>query len=474
MFKHFLFILGAASTLGAGTVLAQPVADTTGARPPADITATVVHESAPGVNDASASGATPSAVTAPGAPAGLWGAWRAALGVHGVTTSASLTGMWIGDVSGGVHTGGVAQSLAYAAADADLEKLTGWWKGGHAFANAAFIRGRELSGPFVGDALVASNLEAYGSLRLYDAWIEQSLARGGLSMRLGSMGADEEFCGTSGGSMFTNSAFGWEAGIGANVVNGGPIYFVPALGARVAVNAGDAWHLRLGAYDGDSFDSPGGDPAINAHGVRFDLSRAQGAFLIAEACHEWGGKEAERPGCAKLGAWRHTADFPDNLRDSRGASFALSGLDPAMHHGNQGVYGALEQKLWNAPRGDERGIFAWTRIAAAPADRSMYSSVMEAGLHWAGPFAGRGRDALGVGFVTANVSPDLGQHVRDANAARGGNAPVPDWERVVEAAWQFRFGEHFTITPDAQWVMHPGTTSSTPNAVVAGLRVSWQ
>ena len=28
----------------------------------------------------------------------------------------------------------------------DLGKLTGWWRGAHAFANLAFIRGRDLSG----------------------------------------------------------------------------------------------------------------------------------------------------------------------------------------------------------------------------------------------------------------------------------------------------------------------------------------
>ena len=186
----------------------------------------------------------------------------------------------------------------------------------------------------MGDALVASNLEAYPSLRLYDAWIEQSFALERASVRFGSMGADEEFAGTDGGAMFTNSAFGWEAGIGANVINGGPIYFVPALGARLEFTPSERWTWRAGAYDGDSFDSPGGDPAVNAHGLRHSQSRAQGAFLIGEGARQWGAESGGLPGGARLGAWRHTADFPDQHLDDRGGSFVVSGLDPVVHHGS--------------------------------------------------------------------------------------------------------------------------------------------
>jgi len=466
MFEGTVLALGVAGALAGTTTFAADPPDSTSPPPATEVAATEIPGTAPG----SPAGAGAAGV----APAAGWREWQSALAARGVTTSGSLTAMAIGDVAGGRRTGGTAQSLAFAATDADLEKLTGWWKGGHAFVNAAFIRGKDLSNRFVGDALMASNLEAYNSLRLYDAWIEQSIAGGRMSVRTGSIGADEEFASTQGGSVLTNSAFGWEAGIGANVVNGGPIYFVPGLGIRFAVNTGTTWHLRAGAYDGDSFDSPNGDPTVNAHGLHFQLNSKQGAFLLGEGSHEWGVATGALPGNAKLGVWRHTADFPDERLDSNGAPFALSGQEPAEHRGNDGVYGVMEQKLWNHPGDPSRGLSAWSRVAGASADRSLYSSVVEFGLHWAGPLPARAADGISIGFVSANVSADVRQQVRESNAATGGNAPIPDWERVVEAAYQLHAGAHLSVTPDLQWVLHPGTTSATPNATVAGLRVSWQ
>jgi porin len=464
MIQRVLSLLVTWLALGTTAALAQAPADSGAAS--GAVTAAAVPDG-PGSSPAfSPSGAA--------ASANAWRALHAHLAERGLTTTVALTGLWIGDVAGGVKTGGTVQSLAYGAADADLEKLTGWWKGGHAFANVAFIRGHDLSGRFVGDALVASNLEAYGSLRLYDAWIEQAFAGDHASLRLGSLGADEEFTGTEGGAMLTNSAFGWEAGIGANVINGGPIYFVPALGARLEYRPAENWAVRAGAYDGDSFDSPDGDPVVNAHGLRFSLSRTQGAFLIGETVHEWGGAKGALPGTLKLGAWRHTANFPDQRRDANGGSFAVTGLDPAVHHGNQGGYGVFEQKFWNAPADAAAGISGWVRVGGAPADRSTYSWVAEAGLHWTGIVPGRAQDALAVGWVRAIVSPELQQHVRDANAADAGGRPVPDHEGVLEAAYQLKLGDHWSVTPDVQWIQHPGTTAATANATVAGLRLGWQ
>jgi porin len=455
-----------ASSPGTAAAMAGPGPDSAAVATPSAMPLAAVPDARPGP--------PPAAALPMGAPANGWRALSRALATRGVTTSAALTGIWVGDVAGGVKTGGTAQSLAYGAADADLARLTGWWQGAHAFANVAFIRGGDLSGRFVGDALTASNLQAYASLRLYDAWIEQVFAGGRASLRLGCMGADEEFTGTDGGVMFTNSAFGWEAGIGANVINGGPIYFVPALGARIEYRPDERWVLRAGAYDGDSFDSPDGDPVVNAHGLRFSLSRTQGAFLIGEGTRAWGAQDGALPGRATLGAWRHTADFPDNRLDASGAPFAVSGLDAAMHHGNQGGYGVLEQKVWNSPAGAEAGIAGWVRLAGAPADRSAYAWVPEAGLRWTGLLPGRARDVLGIGWVCGIVSPSLRRQVRDANAADGDARPVPDHEGVLEAAYELRVGGHWVVTPDVQWVQHPGATTAAANATVAGLRLAWQ
>lgn len=395
---------------------------------------------------------------------------RARLAARGVETNASLTGLWIGDVAGGMHRGGVYNSLGVASVDADLGALTGGWHGAHAFANVDWIRGGSASASYIGDALVASNLDGFDSIRLYEAWLEQSFPSERGSLRVGVLGADDEFTGTESGALFTNSAFGWEAGIGANVVNGGPIYFAPALGARLAIEPAAGWQAQAAVYDGDSFDSPDGDPGVNPHGLHFALSRAQGAFLIGQLARNWNdGEDAHGlQGALKAGAWRHTADFPDNRRDALGGSFALTGLDPAVHHGNHGVYGSLEQRLWASPGPHARAVTAWLRVAGAPADRSAYERVFDGGFNGEGLVPGRGDDVLGVAIAQANVSREA------ARAALEAGQPAPRHERVIEACWQVHVNAHLRVTPDLQWVQHPGTIGDVPDAWVAGLRVTLQ
>lgn len=400
-------------------------------------------------------------------------AWLQGLAARGVTPVGSLTGAWIGDVAGGRVTGATGQAVGYAGFEADLAKWTGRASGTRAMVDVAWLHGPSLSERFSGDGLVASNLEATPGLRLYHAWIEQPFAHDRASLRLGSQGADEEFAGTEGGGRMSNSAFGWEPGIGANVVNGGPIFFVPALGARLAVSPAEHWTVRVGAYDGDTFDSPDGDANANRLGLNFRLRGSQGAFAIAEAQHDWSPGHRALAGSARLGAWRHTADFADLRRDANGDPVASSGLDPAVHHGNAGTYATLEQRIWVSARRPARAVGVWSRVAFAPADRSPLASVFEAGLQWTAPWPGRPDDAIAIGFVHARTSPELAAAFRDANPGAAASE-VPDFERVFEATWAIHAGEHLVISPDVQWIQHPGGSAALPAATVAGLRLALQ
>lgn len=395
---------------------------------------------------------------------------------RGFETNLSMTGLLIGDVAGGIKKGGVYNTLGVASGKCDLEKLTGWWKGGTIFASVYWIRGRSVSYEFVGDALAVSNLDGFDSIRLYDAWIEQSIIKDKMTLRVGSQSADEEFTGTDYGAVFTNSVFGWEAAVGANVVNGGPIYFAPALGVRADYKFNDAWTARVAAYDGDSFDSPTGDPSVNPHGLHFQLCKAQGMISMAQVDHTWNVAEgtAGLPGTLRLGAWDHTADFADNCKDVNGASFIRSGLDPAIHHGNRGWYGSMEQMVWNAGDKHEQGIGLWIRAGSGLRDRSLYEWVSDGGFNWTGAVPARDSDVLGVGVATAYVSRDLIARQNEQQALSGGSDPLPDYERVVETAYQAKLNDHWSVTPTLQWVQHPGTSTATRNAWVPGLRISVQ
>ena len=56
--------------------------------------------------------------------------------------------------------------------------------------------------------------------------------------------------------------------------------------------------------------------------------------------------DAGLPGNAKLGGYWATGQFDDLLDDDRRQPYVLSGRPPRVHHGNQGVYGLLDQMLY--------------------------------------------------------------------------------------------------------------------------------
>ncbi|MBI5170881.1 MAG: carbohydrate porin [Candidatus Eisenbacteria bacterium] len=409
-------------------------------------------------------------------PAASGPEWHEQLAARGITSTASATGLWLGNVAGGLQKGGVYNTLGVFTVEADLEKFTGAWKGATAGADLYWIRGKSASWYFVGDALTVSNLDGYDSIRLYQVWLQQDFWEGRVSLRAGSLAADEKFTGTESGGLFSNGAFGWTAGVGANIVNGGPIYYSPAPGARLAVKPATGWALQAGLYDGDSFDSPAGDPRVNSHGLHFSMSSSQGTFAIGELSREWRGEDgaAPMPGTLKLGLWRHSADFSDNWADANGESFTLSGLDPATHRGNRGWYGSLEQRVWAEKRSAGQGLTAWMRVAGAPSNRSAVEWCTDAGFNWAGLVPGRDGDVFGVGVATAYVSRDAQRAQLDAWARDGESGVLPDYERVVEAAYQYRIAERWSVTPGLQWVQHPGMTSEVANAWVPLVRVSFE
>lgn len=394
----------------------------------------------------------------------------AALAAHGVTVGTNATALWIGNVAGGIGRGGMLNTLGNLEADADLGRLAGL-QGVQAHASVAWIRGRSATWEYVGDALVVSNLDGFDSIRLYEAWLEREWAAGRLGLRAGVLAADGEFGGSEGGALFTNSGFGWSAGIAANVVNGGPIYWSPALGARAAVRPAAGWTLLAGLWDGDSFDSRAGESRINEHGLHFDLDPAQGRFALAELSRAWHADDPGAHGGFRLGAWHHSADFEDQRLDAAGAPIAASGNAPAVHHGNHGAYAVLEQRLWSERADRGQGLSAWGRLAIAPADRSEFWRVGDFGATWTGPLPGRDADVLGLALVNAEVSPAAVLAALDAGAAP---AERPDHERVLEAIYRVRFGGRFALTPGVQWVFHPGASAAVPDAVVPELRLAFE
>jgi porin len=325
--------------------------------------------------------------------------------VQGVTFTIAYTAEVISNVHGGVRRDTGFDQLADGVIDVDFQKAVGW-AGGSARINPMWLAGDGVAGD-VGDLTLVSNITGRGEVRIFEAWLQQSIGKLG-SLRAGILAADQEFVLTSGGTLYFNSVFGGPVFLTPNTA--WPIYPVGAPGARARVEIAEGLYVQAAVYDGHP-----GTEDFNQTGLKIRLSDAEGLFTIGEAGWTWG------TGTIKGGGFHHTAG---------------SGIS--------GGYGVVEQKLMD-------GLEAFVRVGYSDKTRSLVFLGIDAGLNVTGLIPGRPEDALGFGSITARL--------------RRGH------ETIFELTYKIVLARWWSLQPDVQYVLHPGGSTSTPNAVVVGFRI---
>jgi|CXWL01.1.fsa_nt_gi porin len=313
-------------------------------------------------------------------------------------------------------------------------------------ASLLALSGRGPSERWLGDFLAASNIAGEPGARVFSWWLEA--ARDRWSLRSGALVADEEFTGTVVDGSFLNSSFGWPAFISANTLNTGPAYFLAAPGLRLQCDIGDSGAWRIGVYDGDSFDSPSGDPSVNHHGLHYRLGGGQGWFAITEVAL---GRGAMR---IKAGGWLHTsafADMSDPLRE---------------HRGNFGAYAIIERTLAGTT-GEAGNMEYYLRLGASPRDRNPIAWAFESGLAWTGLLPGRPVDVAALGLTHAA----FGRPYVLSAVATDPTGGQPDYEQVIEASYAYSWTDRITMQPDFQFIRHLGGRAGRGDALIFILRL---
>ncbi len=349
------------------------------------------------------------------------------------TAELAYTGDYAHNLGGGFATGGGFQGLLTLDLRFDTQ-AAGWWPGGLLRVGGSHLHGGDPTIRHAGAAQTASDIEDSSTTRLVTLSFAQELG-GGFSLLAGTTDLNEEFAAAEAAGQFINSSFGLQPDLGLNLSLA--TYPISAPGLRLAWSD-EAFTLRAAAYDGKPCSVDDSD-----HGDCFHLSKADGAFLIAEA--EW------RPAATtklKLGAWRHTSDFPDLERAAPRATV----------DGNAGLYGMVESSLSGA--GEARGLDAFLQLGYAPEDRNPIHAYLGAGLVWRGPFAARLDDSAGVAIAHA-------RHGEPYQRRSG----LRDHETILELNYRFALGEHWALRPDLQWIRHPGLAPGLDDAFLAMLRV---
>jgi porin len=393
--------------------------------------------------------------------AGDWGGARDRLEGAGIRLGASSIDEALGNASGGVRQGVVYEGRLELSATIDLAKAVAW-DGATLHANAYQIRGRGLGADKLGSNLLPpSNIEATRATRLFDLWLEQGLANGAFSLRVGQLAADDEFFISDYAGSFVNSTFGWPAILATDLPSGGPAYPLATPGMRLKLRADEGLSFQAAVFNGDPAGPGSGDPQRrNASGTAFRLG--DDAFVIAEAALAINqAKDAAGPPAThRLGGWFHSGSFADQRFDASGQSLAAPTSTGAAraHRHDYGPYVAIDQGLW---REGERELGVFLRGAAAPSDRNLVALYGDLGVAAKGVIA-RG-DVLGIAVAVARIGDRARARDGDRRSLTGGAGLVRDGEAVLEITYRWPLAPWWSLQPDLQYIIHPGGRVALPD-----------
>ncbi len=391
---------------------------------------------------------------------------------RGILLEANYIGDAIGTAAGGIRRDVVYLDNLDLSLHLDGHRLLGW-PGALGFIHVHSNRGHSPE-TLVGDAQSVSNIAAPRAWRLYEAWLQQNLLDGRLSLLAGLYDLNSEFDVIQSAGLFLNSSFGVGAEFGSSGHNGPSIFPVTSLALRVKYQPHPTFYI-----EGIIADGVPGDTA-RPTATRVSLGGGDGVLLAAEAAILIGAGGHPEPlthraearnrsqligrghaaasynGKIALGGWAYTGDFEDLTALPGGGA-------PATVTGSFGAYLLAERTLYREPGGDQ-GLTVFGRAGLARTRVNRFGGYAGGGVVYAGLLPGRPEDECGIGVAAAfNSGP-----YRDWAAAQGPRPEVA--ETAVELSYRAQLGSWLALQPDVQYVVNPGTVPGRPNAWVLGLR----
>ena len=419
---------------------------------------------------------------------GDMGGLRPALDKYGMSLSVIENAETLGNLTGGVRQGFEVNGLTTATLELDAQRAFGL-SGGLFHVSGLHIWGGLLSLTNLDNLQAVSGLEAYPSVRLWEAWYQQKFGDR-FDIKIGEQSLDQEFMVSQNASFFINSTLGWPILPTLDMPGGGPAYPLAGLGFRARAEPTDSVTVLAGLFNGSPIPKDSPDTQLsNPYGVSFPLDT--GVLAIAEVQIKVPGSadlakasdEGPLPGLYKFGAWYDSYTFDDLRYDSAGvplASAESNGIS-GSHQGNYSIYAVADQMVWRSSD-PNRNINVCLRPMITPLqDRNLITFSLNAGVTMHEPFLGRDNDIVGVGMGLARVSNGVSGHIKDLNFYDPTiQRPTPGAETFVEASYQYQAAKWWQIQPDVQYIFNPGAgltnrqepTQKIKNELVIGLRTN--
>lgn len=390
--------------------------------------------------------------------------WRTRLASDGFKFDLNYRSEDLAAVSGGnskqiVHAGQIG-----FVSDADMERLVGW-KGAKIRTSLALRDGDNINDKS-GVAALFGPQEIYGRghhLRLTQFWLDQTLAKGKVALRIGRLAPGEDFQATE--CSFTNLSFCANQA-GNFVADYWYNWPVSQWGATAQLNLGGDKYVKVGAYQVN--------PRNLEQGFFTVLSPKGGTGALTPFELGWTPTTADgKIGEYKIGAWYSSAPRADDYYDINGNSAAFTGKAFLQR---SGTWGADISAVRQLTRGDRNNAKSGLRLVLKGAISDSKTSTVDqtwvGTLVYMGTFKGRPLDDVGLGFAFNHLSQDVVRYRQDRIAAGlGGALPGTSYERTIEAYYSLQLGRHLMVRPDLQWIHNPGGIHQRDDALVVGSRI---
>lgn len=362
-------------------------------------------------------------------------------GLKGVTLSMSYKVDVMGVANGGQERDTTVLDNLSVNTDVDLDAAA-HWRGASLHVSFLANHGGH-PGDLAGSLQGVDNIEVVHSrAKVYEAWIDQSLANGLVDVRAGLYDTNSEFNVTDSAGIFLGPTYGISSEIAATGPNGPSIFPSPALAMRVNVQPRSDVYVRFAVVN--AMAGTLGDPG----GVNTDFS--QGVILWGEAGWKMGG------GKIAGGAWGYTKGQPD-LRETQPTG------DPKPA-GTHGAYLLVDEPVLKGDKGPQ--VSAFLRFGVSDGDTTPYRGAGAVGLVASHLVPSRPDGVLALGFSWGTLSAKY-----RANSADAGE-PLDVAESAIELTYADKLGPHLTLQPDLQYIHRPSGDPAIKDALVLGLRAA--
>ncbi len=399
---------------------------------------------------------------------GNWGGLRTRLAAQGLSFEAVFTGENFANVSGGLQRRGTFLYNADLVLTADAGKLIGF-KNGIFFIYGLGDGGGDPSN-YVGDAQEVSNIAAYNTWKIYEAWYQQNLYKSKLSLLFGLYDLNSEFDVLESSLPFINASHGIDPTFSQTGENGPSIFPNTTLGLRIDC-APTVWasikSVVLNGVAGDPtnprgthlvFDDENGILSATEISL-FDLNVAEKSFYR----HLKGRRRLGRlatpwyDGKIALGYWVYSAKFNRlGVAENSGKSSKV--------RGNQGIYVIGERTVFHEKNSRSEGLTLFFRAGLANGTINRFSRYFGAGCSYVGLIPGRSDDRLG--FAAAGAFN--GSLYKKHQLMAGTGVENAEWN--LELTYILQAAPWLDIQPDIQYVINPNTNPNVMNALAIDLR----